>query len=143
MRPQAMYMHSGGRIHPNYQLLVDAAKYTSFPNAFSARTSSRCRNNGITPLLTEDNTPDVPLMCLPRNPPRRPRLNRNLLLQTASTARRFRLRRKLLQRIHRDTILERRLIRGVEEDPATRPNFSADTRADGSTSNQRKENFPR
>lgn len=64
----------------------------------------------------EPKPPNFQLMRLPRNPPRRPRLNWSLLLQTASTARRLRLRGKFLQRIHRDTILECGLIRSVQED---------------------------
>lgn len=56
------------------------------------------------------------LVCLPRNPTRRPRLNRSLLLQTASSTRRFRLRGMFLQRFHRDTVLECGLVCGVEED---------------------------
>ena len=57
------------------------------------------------------------LMCLPSNTTRRPGLNRSLLLQTTSSTRRFGLRGKLLQSVHRDTILQRRLVRGMEENP--------------------------
>ena len=59
----------------------------------------------------------VLLMRLPRDPTRRPRLNRSFLLQTASSPRRLRFRRVFPQRIHRDPILERGLVRRVEEDP--------------------------
>ena len=56
-------------------------------------------------------------MCLPSNTTRRPGLDRSLLLQTTSSTRRFRLRGKLLQSFHRDTILQCRLVRGMEKNP--------------------------
>lgn len=59
------------------------------------------------------------LMCLSRDTTRRPRLNRSLLLQTATSTRGLWLGRKFLQRFHRDTILERGLISGMQEDPRT------------------------
>ena len=62
----------------------------------------------------EDKAPRV-LVCLPRNIPRRARLNSNFLLQITTS--RFWLCRKLLQYIHRDTVLQCGLVRGVEEDP--------------------------
>ncbi len=56
-------------------------------------------------------------MRLPRNPPRHPRLNRRLLLQRSPSTRRLRFRGIFLQRLHRDSIVECRSVRCVEEDP--------------------------
>lgn len=61
-------------------------------------------------------------MRLPRNTTRCPRLNGSLLLQTSSSTRSLRLRGKFLQRIHRDTILECGLVRGVKENPTNDTN---------------------
>ena len=65
-----------------------------------------------------DISSSLPSMRLSHNPTLLIRFNRRLLLQTASTPRRLRLRRKLLQRFHRHAIRQSRLVRRMEEDPA-------------------------
>ncbi len=54
-----------------------------------------------------------PLMCLSRNTTSRPRLDRSFFLQTAPSTSSLRFSRKLLQRVHRDTVLKCGLVRGV------------------------------
>lgn len=124
------HIHRGARLHPIYQLSLDAAEHPSSSNALLARLSvgdettafrSRSRRQR---LLSRSL-----LVCLPRNPTRRPRLNRSFLLQTASSTRRFRLRGMFLQRFHRDTVLECGLVCGVEEDPRVKK-FSIHAQAD-------------
>lgn len=58
-------------------------------------------------------------MRLPSNSPRRLRAHRLILLQPPTTTLRLALSGELLQRIHRDTILESRFICCVEENPET------------------------
>lgn len=86
---------------------------------FFAYDFARCRNNSIrfgTPKARLSQFNSL-LMCLPRNTARRPSLNRNFLLQTASSTGCLGFRRELFQCVHRDTILERGLVRRVKEDP--------------------------
>ena len=64
------------------------------------------------------------LMRLPSNPPRRLRAHRLILLQPRPTTLRLTLSSELLQRIHRDTILESRFICCVEENPNATPHHT-------------------
>lgn len=78
----------------------------------------RCRNNSVPLWGSKAGLSTLFLLvCLPRNTTRRPRLNGNFPLQTASSTRRFRLCSKFLQSFHRDPIPQCRLVCGVEEDP--------------------------
>ena len=57
------------------------------------------------------------LVCLPGDTARRPRLNRSLLLETASSARCLRFGCEFLQCFHRYTILQSGLVCSMEKDP--------------------------
>ena len=115
------YIHIGRRLH-SYIRAVFGCCRISIPweifflvgSSFNVEAAaSRLRLKKVRPSAS------TLLMCLPSNTTRRPGLDRSLLLQTASSTRRFRLRGKLLQSFHRDTILQGRLVRGMEENPTS------------------------
>ena len=124
-----LYLDFRSTLHASNQCLCWNQQQHKTPLLEPPSISKQQHNNECEANSTKTRPSTQPLMCLPRNSTRCPRLNGSLLLQTASSTRRLRLRGKFLQRFHRDTILERGLVRGMKEDPTNDTNEGVSPRS--------------